>query len=146
MHIFTPRFGSIDVQVEDVLSFPSGLLGLENCRQWLLVEDVKTQTVAWLQSVERPEIAMAVTSPGRFVPDYQIKVTRRELVPLELAEVKQAEVLSIVGKIDHVFTLNLKAPLIINPSRRLGRQVVVLGEWPFQYTLTNVQGAWKKIA
>ena len=39
MRINTTRFGRIDVDAADVLTFPSGLPGLEDCREWALLAD-----------------------------------------------------------------------------------------------------------
>lgn len=136
MKIDTSRFGPLSIQPQDLLEFPAGLVGLEACRQWVLLADAQNDALGWLQSATRAEIAVAVVSPRRFVPDYQVRVSRSEIAPLELADVKQAQVLAIVGKNEYSITLNLKAPLVINLSRHLGRQVVVNGEQPLQYELT----------
>ena len=39
MRINTSRFGRIDVDDADLLSFPGGLPGLEQCREWALLAD-----------------------------------------------------------------------------------------------------------
>ena len=39
MRINTTRFGRIDVDAGDILRFPSGLPGLEDCREWALLAD-----------------------------------------------------------------------------------------------------------
>ena len=135
MKIETTRFGKLDVEAEDILHFPAGLIGLEDCRNWVLLADAQNDALGWLQSTTQGDVALAVVSPRRFVPDYQLRVARGELAPLALAEVKQAKVLVIVGKNEQSITLNLKAPLIINLHEQLGRQVVTTSEQPIQYEL-----------
>jgi len=135
MQLKTTRFGLVDIQADDVIHFPAGLIGLEHCRQWVLLADSANDALAWLQCVTEPEVALAVVSPGRFVPGYQVRVYRAELAPLNLTQVRNAQVLAVVGKGDGGLTLNLKAPLVINLERRTGRQVVVNGDEPTQYTL-----------
>ena len=146
MQIRTTRFGPLEIEAEDLLGFPSGLLGLEDCRHWVLLADAQDDALGWLQSASRPEIALAVVSPRRFVPDYQFRVYRSELVPLGLKQVKDAHVLAIVGKHENAITLNLKAPVVINLERRLGRQVISHGEQPVQYQLGGHATPRKKIA
>jgi flagellar assembly factor FliW len=146
MLIKTTRFGSLEVEPEDLITFPAGLLGLEDCREWILLADAQNDSLGWLQSVLRAEIALAVVSPRRFVPRYQMRVACAELAPLELPEVKEAQVVVIVGKNDRSITLNLKAPLVINAERRLGRQVIVNGDQPVQYELPDAQVPLKKSA
>jgi flagellar assembly factor FliW len=135
MQLKTTRFGLIEIQSEDVIHFPAGLIGLEHCRQWVLLADTANDALAWMQSVTEPEVALAVVSPGRFVPGYQVRVFRGELAPLQLTSVRNAQVLAVVGKNDRALTLNLKAPLVINLERRFGRQLIVNNDEPTQHEL-----------
>ncbi len=135
MQLKTTRFGLVEILSEDVIHFPAGLIGLEHCRQWVLLADTANDALAWMQSVTDPEVALAVVSPGRFVPGYQVRVYRGELAPLQLASVRSAQVLAVVGKNDHALTLNLKAPLVINLERRCGRQLIVNNDEPTQFEL-----------
>jgi flagellar assembly factor FliW len=146
MQIQTSRFGAIEIEPDDVLDFPTGLVGFESCQAWVLLADAQNDALGWLQSISQPEIAFAVASPRRFVEHYQVRVSRSEVAPLQLAEPKDGRVLVIVGKNDRSVTLNLKAPLVINLERRLGRQVVASGDVPLQYELEYTQMPLKKSA
>ena len=136
MLINTSRFGPVPVKPEDIFTFPHGLIGLETCRRWVLLSDAHNDAIGWLQSANLPETALAVLSPRRFLPDYQVRVGRGQLAPLELNGIDQAFVLNIVAKNEGRLTVNLKAPLIINLNRRLGRQVVTSDDQPVQFELT----------
>ena len=146
MNINTTRFGPIEIEKDDVIHFPEGLLGLPSCRDWVLLADAQNDALAWMQSIDRAEIALGVVSPRRFVPSYQMRVARRELEPLGLEHVQAARVLIVVSKTERSITLNLKAPLVINLSRRLGRQVVTNGDLPVQYVLGSASPALRKSA
>ena len=146
MRINTSRFGRIDIDAGDVIRFPSGLPGLEDCREWALLADASNEALGWLQSITRPEVALAVVSPRRFVPHYQVRIPRSELSPLALADIQQAQVVVVVGKTDTTLTLNLKAPIVINLEARTGRQVVASGDLPLQYELTRDRPPLRKSA
>lgn len=146
MRVNTTRFGRLEIDADDVLLFPNGILGLEDCRHWVLLADEENDALGWLQSISRSEVALAVVSPRRFVPDYQLRTARSELAPLELENLREAQVLLVVGKNDYGVTLNLKAPLVVNIDRRLGRQVVANGELPVQYQLTDGATAMRRSA
>ncbi|MCC7085763.1 MAG: flagellar assembly protein FliW [Pirellulales bacterium] len=146
MKLETTRFGDVEMEPDDLIHFPTGLLGLEHARHWVLLADTENEALGWLQSTAQPELALAVVSPRRFVPDYQVRVSRGELLPLELNEVKEAQVLAVVGKNDRGITLNLKAPLVINLKRRVGRQVITNGDLPLQFPLTPEPMALRKSA
>ncbi len=136
MQVATTRFGLLDVADDDLIEFSAGLLGLEDCRQWVLLADATNEELGWLQSAARSDVALAVVNPRRFAPDYQFRVFRRELAPLDFDRADDACVLAIVSKNERGITLNLKAPIVINLPRRLGRQVIANGEQPLQYELT----------
>ncbi len=146
MEIATSRFGTLKIDTDSVIRFPFGLLGLEDCREWVLLADRQNDAVAWLQSIDYPETAFAVVSPQRFLPDYRIRVAKQELSPLELGDLGTAEVLAVVGKTERSLTLNLKAPLVINVERRLGHQVIANGDPPLRYELETEQHAFRRIA
>jgi flagellar assembly factor FliW len=139
MRINTTRFGRLEIDANDRLLFPAGILGLEECRDWVLLADAENDALGWLQSTVRREIAVAVVSPRRFVAGYQLRVSRSELAPLELTDPRQAQVLAIVGKNEGAITLNLKAPLVVNLQRHLGRQVVANNDDPIQYELNSAR-------
>lgn len=133
MKINTTRFGRVEIEHGDVLIFPQGLMGLEQCQQWVLLADAENELLGWLQSITHSEIALAVVSPRRLLPGYQVRVTRQELAPLALSQPQQAKVLVVVGQNERSITLNLKAPLLVNLDQRLGRQVVNNADQPIQY-------------
>jgi flagellar assembly factor FliW len=146
MEVVTSRFGRITVETDDVIHFPCGLFGLEDCRRWVLLADTQNDALAWMQSVDRATLALAVVSPRRFVPQYQMRVARAELAPLGLDDIGSAKVLLILGKTDRAITLNLKAPIVLNLDRRLGRQVITNGDLPIQYELESEKPACRRIA
>ena len=135
MNVETTRFGRLQIEPEDVITISAGLFGLEACQHWVLLADAQNDALGWLQCTTRPEVAVAVVSPRRFVPNYQVRVSRSELQPLALNEVRDAKVLVIVGKNNRSITLNLKAPLVFNLKQRVGRQVVVNNEMAIQHEL-----------
>jgi flagellar assembly factor FliW len=146
MIVNTTRFGCVVINRRDIIRFPEGLLGLSDCRDWVVLADTQNDAVAWMQSVDRPEIALAVVSPRRFVPDYQVRVASRELEPLRLKEVQAAQVLTIVARTDRSLTVNLRAPLVLNLDLRLGRQIIANSELPVRYELERAPIVHRRIA
>jgi flagellar assembly factor FliW len=136
MHINTTRFGKVEVLDTDIVEFPSGLIGMEDCRKWVLLADAENPALGWLQSIDRADLAVAVVSPRRFVAGYQARVSRRDLHGLQIDKAQDAQVLVVVGKDDHGLTLNLKAPLVIQLQSRRARQIVVQNDHSMRYPLS----------
>ena len=135
MEISTTRFGKVTIDAEDILLFPHGLLGYEDNQHWVLLADAENPAVGWLQSVSRPGLAMAVVSPRRFVPGYHLRVSPGELSGLQLGSEDKTYVLTLLSNHEGSLTANLRAPVVINLQRRLGRQVVTSDEQPLQHVL-----------
>lgn len=136
MQINTSRFGPIEIEPEDILLFSRGLFAFENHRHWILLSDGQNDGVAWLQSLSDPEVALPTVSPRKFVPGYQVRILRSQLTPLELAALDQAFVLNVLSQnAGQQLTVNLKAPVIVNLDRRIGRQIVTVDEQPLQLAL-----------
>lgn len=135
MLINTTRFGRVSVEDSGLIRFEQGLIGMESCRQWILLADAGNDALAWLQSTDRPEVALAVVSPRRFVPDYQVRVSRRDIASLGPIEPESLQVLVILNQHREGLTLNLKAPLVVHLESRRGRQVVAKNDHEVRYVL-----------
>jgi flagellar assembly factor FliW len=139
MDISTTRFGTVTIDDEDVLTFVDGLIGMEDCRRWALLADAQNSALGWLQSIDRPDVALAVVSPRRFVADYQVRVARRDVEPLGLSDATEAQVLAIVNEAGDSLALNLKAPLVVHVTTRLGRQIVAKDNHSVQHLLSGAR-------
>ena len=146
MKIHTTRFGTIEIEPDDILFFRNGLIGFEDCRHWVLLADSDNSSVAWLQSMQHSDIALPVVSPRRFVSGYQVRLEPSDVDMLQLTAVEQAFVLAVVSRNDETLTLNLRAPLVVNLDRRVGSQVVTVDSQPMQYELATLPNVLRKSA
>jgi flagellar assembly factor FliW len=137
MEITTSRFGTLEVLSSDVLLFEHGLIGLRSCRRWVVLADAQNAALGWLQSMDEPDSALGVVSPRRFVSDYQLRVARQDLAPLQLASTRDAQVVVIVSRHPEGLALNLRAPLVINVEARRGRQVIAKDPLPVRLILPS---------
>jgi flagellar assembly factor FliW len=146
MQISTTRFGQIEVDPLDVLLFPCGLFGFEQSKHFILLGDERDPVIAWLQSTSEPATAFVVVSPRRFVRDYRLRVAQSDLALVLQEEDDETFVLALASRSDNGWTLNLRAPIVINPQRRLGKQIVTLDEQPIQFALKGFTGSLRKTA
>jgi flagellar assembly factor FliW len=127
MQVKTTRFGPLDVPDEAVLAFPEGLIGFESCTRFTIVDRQEGRAVWWLQSLDAPEVAFILTDPATVVPQYAPGLQPSDLEELGLASGAEAEVhvMLVVPRDPKKITANLLGPLVINPAKRLGKQVVL---------------------
>ncbi|QEG39152.1 flagellar assembly protein FliW [Roseimaritima ulvae] len=135
MRIDTTRFGKLTIEEDQLLLFPQGLIGMETLRQWTLLPDPANELVAWLQSASCGDRALAVVSPRLFVPDYKVRVGQRELAPLNLRPGDETYILSTLSGHVGNLAMNLRAPIIVNLTRRNGCQVVTTDDQPLRQAL-----------
>lgn len=113
---------------DKIFTFAEGLLGLPELRRFVLAPFQGLSGVAWrLQSVEEPAVQFLIVNPVPFFPEYRPDVGEVDLAPLGLRAVTDGLVLVIatIPEDYRKMTVNLRAPLVFNPLRRLGRQVVL---------------------
>jgi flagellar assembly factor FliW len=125
--IQTSRFGQVSLKEEDVLTFPEGLLGFADLRQFVLLDDPSDEIFAWLQSCESPQIAFPVLEPELFTESYKATLSKGDLEALKLPSADKARYFSIVSIPDDPtqMTANLKAPIVMNVAGKLARQCVL---------------------
>ncbi|MCB0368084.1 MAG: flagellar assembly protein FliW [Bdellovibrionales bacterium] len=127
MLIQTSRFGQVKLEAEDVLTFPEGLLGFADLRQFVLVDDPSDEIFIWLQSCEAPEIAFPILEPELFEQKYHPTLTKTDNEALKITSADKIRYFSIITIPDDPtqMSANLKAPIIINLTHKMARQCVL---------------------
>jgi flagellar assembly factor FliW len=116
------RFGTLEIEAEAVIEFPTGLIGLGGSRYALLAPEENAAFV-WLHSVEEPDLALPVTNPWLFYGDYVVEISDDEARRTGL-DPEGAAVWVTVRTGDQLgdFTANLRAPILVRDGR--GHQVI----------------------
>ena len=117
------RFGTLELEEDAILEFPSGLIGLPGSRYTLLGRD-EGGAFLWLQSLDEPEIALPVTDPGYFFADYAVELSDAEAERIGVSDPESAQIYVTVRASERPedFTANLLAPIVVSGTR--GYQVL----------------------
>lgn len=128
MKIQTSRFGEVEVQEEDCFEIVIPILGYNDEKKFVLLEHKAQSNFRWLQSVNTPDLAFAVTMAGFFGIDYSFELPDEPQECLEIETADDILTLNIVV-IPHenprAATINLAAPLIFNINTRKGGQIIL---------------------
>ncbi|NLU33237.1 MAG: flagellar assembly protein FliW [Clostridiaceae bacterium] len=141
MYIDTEYFGRIEIGDDSIITFPEGIPGFEELRKFTLIdmgEDLSN--LFWLQSVERPEICFVVTDPFVIYNGYEVNIPDNDLELLEITkpETVLALAIMVVSEDPKEIRVNLKAPVIINLEKKLGKQVLLQDEsLPIRYYINR---------
>ena len=127
MIISTTRFGKVQISNDDLIIFPEGLLGFNDLRKFILLDDPTDDIFAWLQSCEKPGIAFPVLEPALFHANFKVQLTKGDSEALKLEANQAPCFFSIITIPDdpNQMTANLKAPIAINPRNKMARQCVL---------------------
>lgn len=129
MNVNSDRFGAIEVDTQDLLSFPTGIIGFSRENEFLLVRKNDSQVIGWLQSTRTSYLTLPVVSAHALAARYPD-------VPIEeFAERaglgSNLEDLAVLGVLSappgQPATVNLMAPIIVNAVTRTGAQVLLEG-------------------
>jgi flagellar assembly factor FliW len=123
----TTRFGELEVNPNDIVTFSEGLLGFENLKKYFVVDPGDSTLILWLQSIEDEKVAFPIIEPKIFKPDYIAKLLPADLNGLELENLQTAKLYSILTIPANVteMSANLKAPVVINSNKKVGKQIVL---------------------
>jgi flagellar assembly factor FliW len=124
--VATKAYGLVEVNERQRITFPSGLLGFESFKEYVLL-DAEQQPFYWLQSLDVEQVAFVLINPFLFRPDYEMNIDNEELLPIGISDPGKAVIFSIVTipPDNSPMTANLQGPLVINRDSRLGVQAIL---------------------
>lgn len=146
MKVATKAYGLIDVDERHRITFPHGLLGFENVKDYVLL-DAERQPFYWLQSMEVERVAFILVNPFLFRPDYELDIDDEELRDIGIDKAEDALVFSIVTvpADGSPMTANLQGPLVINREARLARQSILTDQrWKTKHDIMAELAAARK--
>ena len=107
------------------MRLPSGLLGFESVKEYVLTGRLEEAPFLWLQRPDDPSLAFLVVPPGEVIADYQPNIPATDAEFLGLQTPEDALLLNIVTlHSDGHATVNLKGPIVLNRSTWVGKQSV----------------------
>jgi flagellar assembly factor FliW len=143
VNVVTTRFGTVQVGEADLIRIPEGLVGFRDLTLFVQLPDPEVSGLSWLQSITAPEIAFGIVPPPLAVADYRVELRPGDRAALELDDERSALVYVILNRGDGGgLTANLQGPLVFNPVKRLGRQLVLTSSrYAVKYPLDGASSA-----
>lgn len=127
MNIKTKYLGEMTIDEAKIIQFESGLPGFLEEKKFVVLDIPGNELLQILQSVNTSELAFIVTNPHFFYENYQFKLDEQTIDMLKVQEKEEVVIMSILTVRDpfKLSTINLQAPVIINSSSKLGKQVIL---------------------
>lgn len=128
MKLNTKNFGELDIDEKKIISFPEGLPGFEEEKEFVIINNEDEENpFCWLQSVKNPDLAFVIVNPFFVFSDYSVDLSETVQEKLKIKDEKDVAVYSIVVVPEDLkkMTANLLGPIVINVRERLGKQVIL---------------------
>src|SRR5262245_45599750 len=130
---------SQDVQeglARNAISFPDGIPGFETCRRFVLLTADNLAPLQRLESIEGPPAAFLGIDPRHLLATYRCRLSESDLRALGADADSTLLWFAIISEDQGVLSANLRAPIVINPQRMIGRQVLPdEGLYPIRHVL-----------
>lgn len=126
MRIHSTRFGEIEVDEQDILRFPEGILGFPEENAFALLPYQENSPFAFLQSITEPNLTFFIVEPFAFFQEYSFELDDEIAKEIGLSVENPPRIVSIVTLTENVsdMTTNLVAPIVINRRDGIALQIV----------------------
>ncbi|GAB6927548.1 flagellar assembly protein FliW [Paenibacillus sp. JCM 10914] len=127
MIVNTRRFGEIEIDEKEVITFKGPILGFGYFQKYVFIQSEDSQLpFEFLQSVEDQNLTFIVTDPFVFVNEYEFHLDSHWMDALEVVDEKDVQVLVIVtARSASDITCNLRAPIVLNRAKSFAAQIVL---------------------
>jgi flagellar assembly factor FliW len=130
-----------NVDLRHAIKFATGLPGFESCRSFVLLASDGSEALHYLTALEGPAASFLVVDPRHVQPGYRCELTEGDAQRLGVQDL-QAPLLwlaLVMLENNGTVSVNLRAPVVINPARMVGQQVIPYNTtYPLRHVL--VQG------
>ncbi|MGN1157632.1 MAG: flagellar assembly protein FliW [Agathobacter sp.] len=148
----TRMFGAIDIADDKIITMEKGMIGFPELTHFALIFDEekkdKAFKIMWLQSMDDGDIAFPVTDPICIKEDYAPSVNDEIIAPLGEMHAENTYLLVTVTVPKQIenFSVNLKAPIVINTDSNKGAQIITEDDYPVKYKIYDLLKAKKEKA
>lgn len=132
-------FGTFEVGAEDIVTFPAGLPGFEECHRFVVLSARELEPFKCLQSVDGPTASFLAVDPRRALADYRCVLSDMDRSRLGEPDESRLVWLAIVTVQAEQTFVNLRAPVVVNPDRMLGFQLMPSNSlYPLRFELQRL--------
>ncbi|HEX7795982.1 MAG TPA: flagellar assembly protein FliW [Vicinamibacterales bacterium] len=107
-----------------VVEFPSGIPGFESHRRFVLIASAELSPLGCLKAVDASDVSFLVLDPRLLFFNYDLTLSEFERARIGADAGEPLLWLAIVTITEKEATANLRAPVVINPSKMIGCQLI----------------------
>ena len=129
------------INLSHAIRFGRGLPGFEACRSFVLMSPEGEPNLQYLKAVDGAPASFLVIDPRRVMPDYACELSDADRLALGAAADTPLLWLALLTvEPDGAVSVNLRAPIVINPVRMVGQQVIPhQSAYPLRHVLLEAE-------
>ncbi len=108
------------------ITFKKGLLGLEEYKEFNLMEPEDIRPYKVLQSNKDENIGLVLISPFDIYKEYEVEIDDKTINEMKIKSEEEIMLYTTVNL--NTATTNLRAPIIINVVEGIGKQIILQNE------------------
>ena len=131
----TRDFGEVEIETGQMINFRQPIFGFDDFQSYALLHDPDMgEEIAWLQSLDDPELCFIMISPKAVQAVYQ------PVFPGNMDQLLgdgdfECWLIAVIREEFTKSTINLKSPVVINWKTGFGAQVILDGDYPVRQPL-----------
>ncbi len=126
MQATSKRLGTFSYEEEDIITLNNGLCGMTRYTRFVLRSPASTAPISWLISIENSDLTVPVVRPDKLFPEHAITALPvADVTKMLGCRIKSHARIYCVLTLPQDVTrasVNLRAPLLINPQTKCGVQ------------------------
>lgn len=139
MEVKTKTLGTVNVEKDKIITFPSGILGFEEYHDYALIES-EYKPFFWMQSLDTSNLAFLIIDPFIIAENYELDVDDKTLAEIEIESAADVIVFAIVTVPSNggPVTANLQGPVVINKKNNQAMQVILSDQrWTTKFNIVK---------
>jgi len=117
----------LDYRPEDIITFPKGLPGFEQAREFVIYSRAEHAPFHCMANVHDQDLQFILINPLQFQESYDPRIPPHELRELDVKDPRELLLYTLVTFAPELSdsTANLLGPIFINIRTRIGKQIVI---------------------
>lgn len=127
MKLQSTRLGEFEIDEEQIIDFPRGIPGFPDEKAFVHIPYGVESPFSFLQSANEPNLTFLLVDPFAFFTDYEFELDDEAASELGVSSENPPQVFLIANVKGEIadLTVNLLAPVILNPVNHIGRQIIL---------------------
>lgn len=136
--IDTRDFGEMEIGESEIINFPNGIFAFEDVKNYSILKPMGDGSAPmWLQNIENKYPCFIVFKIDEIINNYMAVPAKEDFEVIDYE--KDDEIvyysIAVIPEDCKKTTVNLKSPVVINKTKKLGAQIILSQNYEIKYRI-----------